>query len=948
MSQDPQAHDGRWIIGRLPPLVLGCWLSAVSTAAEPAIAPPDENPLQEVVVTGSRIPIGPAGATTPITVIDKDAIERGGQDSLGRVLQALPFSTTAMNTNVNNGGDGSERLDLRGLGPNRTILLLNGRRLPNGGLGGDGSVDLGMIPLSLVERIEVQTSGASAIYGADAVAGVVNVITRKAVPGFEINVKNTLTEKGDGRITVGQVTGGREIAGGDWMLGGEFVQQKPVSMAARAYSAVPMLYTSPDLTLGFAGSGNAPDGRFLVPAGNAFGLTPGPYYRIPGSRGQSASNYLPFDPNNPDQASLFNFAPYNYLQTPNQRDAIWLLGSQPVADDVTVFAEGLWYARKSSQLLAPTPYSLNPDPGPVLADGSLGIPADNWYNPFGVDVTRIRRRFIELPQREFQQDIRGWRALIGMRGAWRSWQWDVALADSRSTSTSTNTGLPSALRLVPAIGASGPDATGQIVCGARDASGIVPPANIIAGCVPVNLFGGAGSITPAQADYLAVTLTDRGENEQRLLSFNTQGPLGTLPAGPVQWSLGAEYRRESGGLTFDPLGRAGVISVTAQHDIVNASYDARELYMEARAPLLEDRLAAHHLDIAAGLRYSRFSSFGTDSTWQTGINWQPVASWSLRASYAQVFRVPNLQELYSAQIKQRVEETDDPCGNGPTAAQQVNCAANGVPGGAYQEDPLDEWDNLTGGNSKLAPERGNSFDAGIDFQPVSWPQVRVTADFFNVDLHGFIEDPSTSDVLLECANRGTPAVCALIHRAPDGTLRQIDTLSSNFGRAVSSGYDFGASLAFDARQMHISAGMSGTYLARRDTQAYVGGATTRGAGQFVDFFLAFPHWRGNAYIEARRPNWHVSYSLQFIGSYTGCGDGNQYLVDTDCYGVPSRLYHDVEGGMAVTGGLELRAGITNLTNAMPPFVDNANGNTAVATYRLLGRTYFAGIKYRFE
>jgi outer membrane receptor protein involved in Fe transport len=929
-------------------LSLGFTFGACVNASEPTLSPSDDRKLEEVVVTGSRIPVGVAGATTPITVIDKKAIERGGQDSLGRVLQALPFSTTAMNTNVNNGGDGSERLDLRGLGSNRTILLLNGRRLPNGGLGGDGSVDLGMIPLSVVERIEVQTSGASAIYGADAVAGVVNVITRKAVPGFEINVKNTLTEKGDGRITVGQLTGGREIAGGDWMFGGEFVQQKPVSMDARAYSAVPMQFISPDLTLGFAGSGNAPDGRYLVPAGNAFGLAPGPYYRIPGSRGQSASNYLSFDPNNPDPASLFNFAPYNYLQTPNRRDAIWLLGSQPVADDVTLFAEGLWYARKSSQHLAPTPYSLNPDPGPVLADGSIGVPADNWYNPFGVDVTRIRRRFIELPQREFQQDIQGWRALIGMRGAWRSWQWDVALADSRSTSTSINTGLPSAVRLVPAIGPSGPDATGQIVCGARDASGIVPLANIVAGCVPVNLFGGAGSITREQADYLAVALTDHGDNAQRLLSFNTQGPFGKLPAGPVQWSFGAEYRRESGGLTFDPLGRAGVISVTAQSDIVHASFDARELYMETRAPLLKELPGAKLLDIVVGLRYSRFSSFGTDSTWQTGINWKPVASWSMRASYAQVFRVPNLQELYSAQVKQRVQESDDPCGNGPTAAQQVNCAANGVPGGAYQEDALDEWDILTGGNSRLAPERGTSFDAGIDLQPVSWPQVRVTVDFFNVDLHGFIEDPTVSDVLLECANRGTPAVCALIHRAPDGTLQQIDTVSSNFGRAVSSGYDFGASLAFDARQMHISAGMSGTYLARRNTQAYIGGATTRGAGRFVDFSLAFPHWRGNAYLEASRPTWHVSYSLQFIGSYTGCGDGNQYLADTDCYEVAPRLYHDVEGSVIVTGGLELRAGITNLTNAMPPFVDTANGNTTVATYRLLGRSYFAGVRYRFR
>ena len=593
--------------------------------------------------------------------------------------------------------------------------------LANGGLGGDDSVDLGTIPLSLVERIEVQTSGASAVYGSDAVAGVVNVITRQALSGLEIGVKDSLTEKGDGRITLAELVGGREIAGGNWMLGGEFAQQEPVRMDARDYSAVPLQFVSSDFALGPSGSRSTPEGRFFIPDGNVFELAAGPYHRIPGSVGQSAGDYLRFDPNNPypSPASVFNYAPYNYLQTPYQRESIWLLGSQPLAGSVTLFAEGMWHARKSSQVLAPAPHSSGIDATPLLPDGSLGIPADNYYNPFGVPVYNVRRRFVELPQRGVQEDISNWRALLGVRGDFGHWHWERSYAEADSHALTVNTGLPSAVRLLPAIGPSGPDAAGQIVCGARDSSGIVPSANVIPGCVPVDLFDGAGSITPRQVNYLDVTLRDHGDDAQRFLSFNTRGPFGSLPVGPVRWSIGAEYRRESGDLIYDPLGRAGVVSVDAQSDTANAQFNARELFMEGRASLINSPTLGS-LEATAGFRYSRHSSFGNDSTWEADVHYQPLSSWALRATYAQVLRVPNLQELYKTQVTQRVLESADPCGSGQTSAvQRTHCAANGVPGGEYQEYPLDEWNNLVGGNPNLAPERGNSFDAGIDFQPAT-------------------------------------------------------------------------------------------------------------------------------------------------------------------------------------------------------------------------------------
>jgi len=228
--------------------------------------------------------------------------------------------------------------------------------------------------------------------------------------------------------------------------------------------------------------------------------------------------------------------------------------------------------------------------------------------------------------------------------------------------------------MAAAVGPSGPDASGRIVCGTPDPlTGIVPAAAVIAGCVPVDLFGGVGTITPEQAAYLTVPLTDRGTDTERIVSLNAQGPFGRLPAGPVWWALGAEYRREGGSFFFDPQHGGGIVGSGGELDLPEVSFSARELYLELRAPLLQGRQFARDLTASAGARWSSFSSFGSHFTWQTGLHWQPAPSWALRGSYARVFRAPNLQELYLRQSAGAVSGFD-PCGNDPTPAQRVNCA----------------------------------------------------------------------------------------------------------------------------------------------------------------------------------------------------------------------------------------------------------------------------------
>ena len=909
-------------------------------ASEAELSEQADSEIEQVVVTGSRIPIEIGRGTAPVTILELDDIRRGGLDTLGRVLQTLPFNTGSPTNTNSNFGNGSERIDLRGLGPKRTLILLNGRRFPNGGLGGDASVDASMVPLSLVDRVEVLTSGATAIYGADAVAGVVNVITREATSGLEIDLKNSLTERGDGSIFSGQAVAGIAIGRGTWSLGFDYLKQDPVQMSERGYSAYPMTIVSADGTRVRTGTRTTPDGAFGVPDGNVLGLAPELYVRIPGSTGQTAANYRLRQP-----SDVFVLAPYSYLQTPNEHGTVWLLGTQPINDNLKFFAEGLWHDRRSEQQNAPAPIIggiFSPvhtaSPLPTLSDGRPGIPADNWYNPFGVDIVDIGRRLVELPDRKHQQHIEAWRALIGVGGTWQRWNWELALATSESRSLSSVAGVPSALRLIPALGPSGPDDSGNIVCGARDpATGIVPAANVVAGCIPLDLFGGAGSITSEQIDYINVSLYDHGSGTSEAADFSAEGPWGELPAGPLRWAFGAEYRDEGGSFHLDPLRKAGVTGEETPLDLQGVSFDSRSVYLEGRAPLLKDRRAARALDLSVGVRYSEFSSFGGDTTWQSSLRWQPVESWSLRANYAEVFRAPALDELYETQIPHRVLDTYDPCGNDPTPEQQVNCAANGVPGGVYQQDPSVEVDFVTGGNPDLLPESGRSVDVGLELTPASLPGLRVTIDYFNVDLGRFIETPGLGDILFECADRGTPSACDLVHRANDGTLLQVDGLRRNLGRLVANGYDFSADYGFHAGRVTFDTGVLATYLETRDSEFVRGLPPVHLAGE-----RSFPHWRGLGHIDASWAGWRIGYSMQYIGAQ----DQFNYDVGAN-FPIHSVLYHDLEGSLALSSGVQFRAGVLNLTDKDPPYVQGGGPNTDVAGYRLLGRTYYAALHYEF-
>jgi iron complex outermembrane recepter protein len=927
--------------GHLVATCLSLWLCLDAHAAQPGTT--EDQTLAEVIVTGTRLAVTQADTTAPVTVLDRRDLERGGADSIGKVVQTLPMNTgSPPNTNVNNGGDGSTRVDLRGLGPDRTLVLLNGRRFPNGGIGGDASVDLNTLPISWIERIEVLASGASAVYGADAVGGVVNVITRRAYDGVELSGNWTMTERGDGQIVRGQAAIGFDLFGGNWGLGVEYVEQDSVRLDQRSHSAIPLVIVDGDGNVGYGGTLANQDGLFEVPAENVLGLAPNDYTRFAGAAGQTAADYRPFT-----AADRFNVQPFNYSQTPSERGSLWLFGSLPLDGNVRASLETLVHQRDSEQELAPDLYFIGIDPAPMLADGATGIPATNYYNPFGVDLPFVTRRFVERGVRQRSEDIDLWRAVLGLEGEVGEWTWKLAIGYAESDATTTTAGISALSRYVPALGPSGPDDSGRIVCGPPDpATGRVPAENIIPECVPLNLFGGAGSITQEQLDYMFPgPVVDSGMNEQRIAEAVMSGPAGHILGNELQWVFGAEYRREAGSLVGDQLRE--LFSGGVPPGLPAGTFDVRELFAEVHIPLLRNRASARDLALNVGARWSDFSSFDRNTVWQAGLRWQPAEQISLRANYAEVFRAPSLFELFESRVI-APGLGFDPCGNDPTPTQQENCASNGVPGGAYVQGD-NEFGTLSGGNPELEPEKGDSVGVGVIYSPLWARGLSASLDYFEIELTDFIGVADIDTVLFECAERGVPTVCDAIRRFPDGSVSFVSVVGRNLGRLETSGFDFALNWRMTTRLGYVNAELLATYLERWDEQTFADGEVLSRAG-WGDGVQVFPRCRALGHIDWQRGRWMASYAAEYIGGFSqAVTDFPPWDIFFDPYTreVESALYHDLEGGYEFDAGLSVRAAITNVTDEDPPFV-NFGANTNYATYRLLGRTYFVELRYEFH
>ncbi len=719
-------------IYRIAPLIAATLMSfGLGGGAATAQTVVADQELQQVVVTGSRIAREGAQAQQPISILDRDAIDKTNLQSLGDILSQLTTSGSALNTKFNSSGNfgyppdgggigaGSAQVDLRNLDSKRTLVLVDGVRWVNesSASGVSGSADLNTIPLSIVERIEVLEDGASAIYGSDAIAGVVNVITRKKFDGAEISGYVGEYSKG-GRTTQASLTIGGSTDKLSAVFVGEYYNQEAISSSKWWQSDVP----EPLAGLA-AGSSATPQGRATfcdprVAAPNYGSCTADQshFFDVTLNNGTTVPSWNPFNPtagtyhNWVGSQDKFNFAPFNDLLTPSERKSIFTNITYEANDNITLHAKGLFNNRLSQNQAAPEPIFAGPYTGSGGIADTITVAANNPYNPFGITLDPatnfgwVTRRPLEVGPRIFNQDVNTFYVSAGLDGTIHfgsGLKWDVTAAygDNNANQTFLN---------------------GYNIGKIGIALGDVNVCNATPGCVPLDLFGGQGRpMTPAMINYIRATQLDASDEKIGLIQANITGTMFHIQDRAAGFAAGFEHRKYDGAFNPDPLRTTGESQDSLAFP-VNQSYDVNEGYAEFNFPIVSS------FDASAAVRYSDYSTFGGATTGKAGFRWQPISDLAARGTYSKGFRAPNLGELYG--LTQFGATLVDPCGpsGGPIAAGtplQKACAAQGVPVGFVQANT--QITTFTGGNAALQPEKSDNYTLGLQYR-ASWAENSIT------------------------------------------------------------------------------------------------------------------------------------------------------------------------------------------------------------------------------
>jgi iron complex outermembrane receptor protein len=793
-----------------------------------AIAPADlaraqqAEDMEEVVVTGSRIRQDPLSESGPVMRLSEEDILRSGQTSLGDYLQQLPSSGGALNSRFNSSGNfgfppdgsgvgaGSSQVDLRHLNAKRVLVLVDGIRwISESSASGVGSAtDLNTIPLSIIERIEVLEDGASAIYGADAIAGVVNIITKKNFQGFEISGYGGSFSEGDGdtletALSIGSVTDQTSV-----FFNLSYVDQKSISAADVAQARE----SAGPGTLNLHGSSGTPQGRFVLNdpnTGTDINCTLN-NSAVPGS-GQTAVFYDPANPcagddfNTWTNEDRFNFAPFNFVVTPSERVSVYGQSEVRFTEQVSFYMKGLFNNRRSTNQAAPEPLFIGSDAGNGNILDTISVDVTNPYNPFGFTVSAedqayfMGRRPLEGGPRSFKQDVNTWYMGSGLIGEFsagdRDFFWDANFVWSRNQANQIKTGGYNARKLKTALGPAFQDTDGTFRCGT--------PGNPIAGCVPFNFFGGQGAngegtITDEMLGWVGFTQQDSSEQELVDVTLNISGDIIELPAGMLAFAAGYEFRDQEGSFQPDSVVVAGdSAGIPAQP--TSGSYDVSAFYGEVNVPILADMAFADLLDLSLAARSSDYSTFGSETTTKIGARWRPIPDLLFRASLAEGFRAPAIGELFGSQS--RFDATiADPCSdfNNTGVSQTVidNCVAQGVPADGSYVQLGGQISVLTGGNPLLQPETVDSTNFGVVWSPsfvenMNWVEgLTLELTYYRHELSDAIQAVDAQTILDSCGNTGEAAFCGLIGRTGSGVINSFDNQLTNIGGIDTDGYDF--------------------------------------------------------------------------------------------------------------------------------------------------------------
>ena len=930
--------------------------------------------LQEVVVTGSRIAQTEAQREQPLSIISSEAIEKTGLGDIGGLLAQLTTGGSALNTKFNSSGNfgyppdgggigaGASEVDLRNLDSKRVLVLVDGMRWVNesSASGVSGSADLNTIPLSIVDHIEVLEDGASSIYGSDAIAGVVNIITKKKADGVEVNGYTGDYGKG-GQTTEGSITVGGSSEKFAGMAVASYFKQNAVSSASWWQSAYPEPYAGLA-----AGSSATPQGRYTfcdpaiaVPNYGSCTADQGNFYDVTLNNGTTTPVWNPNAPtsgtyHNWSNADRFNFAPYNLLMTPSERKSIFTNFSYTVNDHVEAYFKALYNTRESKNQAAPEPIFVGPyaETG-GLAD-NISISALNPYNPFGIDLNAasnlgwVTRRPLEAGPRIFTQDVDTWYFGTGLRGDFTAWgsdyRWDLNFVDSQNKAEQVFTGGYNIANIGLALG-------DPAVCAQ------------VPGCVPLDLFGGQGRpITQAMLNFIEATQRDESEQHLKVVSANISGHPFDIQDRPFGIAVGAEHRQYVGIFNPDPLRQNGE-SQDSPASAVFAGYHVNEAYTELSAPLLAT------LGASAAARYSDYSDFGSTVTYKGGLRWQPIDDFGLRGTYSTGFRAPNLGELYG--LTQFGSTLVDPCG--PTGGAVVTpgnnsalanaCRAQGVPNGFVQANT--QITTFTGGNAQLRPEKSKSFTAGFVYD-ASWARgiaatnkLTFEATYYHHKITGAIQAADIQSLLNACLAAGgtDPTLCSGFTRSASGNLNPPKNFLENLGDITTDGEDL--KVNWQSETLPIGRFVASVMTTRVNSYKAVdalGDVAQRAVGIEVNN-SAIPRYRVNTQLGYGIADLQFTWTIRYLSAVQEyCSDAALTPVQgcetgTTMHTLRAVTYNDLQVAYEDAfklKGLKVEAGVNNLFGVNPPVCLSCtlNGYDA-GTYDFPGAFWNVRADYKF-
>lgn len=857
--------------------------------------------VEKIRVTGSRIKRTDTEAASPVSIITSDQISATGISNVENLLQEMSFSAGVAGNQTNaywtSGGYGTAQVNLRGMGIKRTLVLLNGRRIVSGGTGANSSVDLNMIPTSIIKQIEVLKDGASAVYGADAVAGVVNIITKDDFEGAELDIKVGMADDGDGENQDVSFSVGNDFDKGSFFVNATYSNSEAVRQSDRV--ACPVFGTE-DGTLQCFGSSTTEGGRALLADGTSVQFNQDPDTNTFGN------DYGPYN----SEVHGFDWLPYLNAVSPLERFSISSFTKYQINDSTSVFYEALYTKRKAQQIVTPR-------------NGFAGITADAdfRYNPTGQDVEFQRRRNTELGAPFFFQETDTFRVVLGLDGEFdNGWYWEVAYNYGR------NSGLDGwTFDIDPSKAQQTLD---DSICTYDNSNGI-----------PCGDWFGVNELTPEVIDYVRYRREGSGGNEMRTWTANLSGDLFALPAGYLAFAAGVERRWEKGWRNPD-----STVLANGLEDKISGQFDVSEAYIELSVPVIEDAWFAERIDAEFALRYSDYDALDAETTYKMGVTWKISPELMLRTVRSTSFRAPVITEQFGGTNGENLR-TIDPCENATGVIAQ-NCLADSVPAD-FVQDGTTVLTNV-GGNPNVGPEEADTLTLGLVWQPQLIENLSMTIDYFNIDVEGAITSVNGSDMLRLCYENpvGNSEFCGTFTRHPI-THQVVEINQRPVNAAIESvaGVDLNIEYQFDILGLSAKTSFDTTRLLKHESTPFAGQPTIDNVGFITEDQGSYTKWRSNLNVAVMSDDWSAGVSFRYIGEADDVNGG-----DFDPLGksVDAVFYTDIHGTYYLSDSLKISAGIDNLFDEKPPYLTSWNdANTDVMTYDLIGRRGFVRLNYQF-